>query len=39
MVLGDVVGAMTSEDGDVVSVLSARMEKRLDFREVREVFV
>ena len=37
--LGDVVGTMTRGDGDVVSLWSARIEKGLDFREVREVFV
>ncbi len=39
VVLGNVGGGMTREDGYVVSLLSARIEKRLDFREVREAFV
>ena len=39
VVLGKVGGGMTREDGCVLSLLSARIEKRLDFREVREVLV
>ena len=39
VVLGDVGGGMTQEDGYILSLLSARIEKRLDFREVREVLV
>ena len=39
VVLGKVGGGITREAGYILSLLSARIEKRLDFREVGEVSV